>query len=78
MPPQSLNCCGEHLAKLRASHKPPLTQELLATKVQRLGLDIDRAAIAKIETQKRRVYDTEIIPLAKALGVNPLTLLTGE
>lgn len=78
MESESKNLCGTNLAKLRAQHTPPLTQEALAAKVQRLGLEIDRAAIAKIETQNRRVYDFEILPLAKALNVSPLTLLLGE
>lgn len=78
MESESKNVCGKNIAKLRSNHSPELTQEALAAKVQRLGLEMDRAAIAKIETQKRRVYDFEILTLAKALKVSPLTLLLGE
>ncbi len=73
-----INLCGEQIAKLRSSHTPSLTQEELAAKLQRAGLDLDRAAIAKIETKKRRIYDYEVIIFAKVLNVSPLTLLGYE
>lgn len=69
------NLCGPHIAKLRSNFRPPLTQEDLAARLQANGLDIDRATIAKIETQKRRFYDYEIIAFAKALKVKPAVLI---
>jgi hypothetical protein len=55
-----------------------MTQEALAAALQRDGLDIDRAAIAKIETQRRRVYDIEVLAFSKILKVTPNHLLQGE
>jgi len=72
------NICGDQIAKIRSSQDPVLTQELLMAKVQSLGLDIDRAAIAKIETKQRRVYDYEVVIFAKALKVSISDLLSHE
>lgn len=72
------NICGEQIAKIRSSQNPPFTQEQLTAKVQSLGLDIDRAAIAKIETKQRRVYDYEVVIFAKALNVSTSDLLANE
>ncbi len=71
----TVNVCGPNIARLRSQAKPPLTQESLAAKMQTLGAELDRATIAKIETQKRKVFDTEIILFAKALNVSPQSLL---
>jgi len=72
------NICGEQIAKIRSAQVPALTQEQLTAKVQSLGLDIDRAAIAKIETKQRRVYDYEVVIFAKALNISILELLGNE
>lgn len=72
------NICGPQIAKIRCSQKTALTQEQLTAKVQSLGLDIDRAAIAKIETKQRRVYDYEVVIFAKALNVCIADLLNNE
>jgi hypothetical protein len=72
------NICGEQIAKIRNSQTPVLTQEQLTAKVQSLGLDIDRAAIAKIETKQRRVYDYEVVIFAKALNISTSKLLGDE
>jgi hypothetical protein len=74
----SKNLCGGNIARLRAQQSPELTQEALAAKVQRQGVELDRVAIAKIETQKRRIYDFEVVAIAKSLKVSPLTLLGCE
>lgn len=73
-----VNLCGFNLPRLRQRHRPPLTQESLAAKIQTLGLDIDRGTIAKIETQKRRVYDFELVVIAEALRVPASKLLSNE
>lgn len=54
------------------------TQQQLADQVSKLGLPFDRATIAKIETQKRRVLLDEAIALAVALGVPPSVLVLGR
>jgi hypothetical protein len=50
--------------------KPPLTQDDLSGRVARLGVQLDRAAIAKIENNLRGVLDYELRALAIALAVN--------
>lgn len=55
-----------HLAQLRkAAH---LTQEQLSAKLQVLGCDLTRSALAKIEVGQRHVYPDEIKALHEALG----------
>ena len=57
---------GAHLAQLRkAVH---LTQEQLSAKLQVLGCDLTRSALAKIEVGQRHVYPDEIKALHEALG----------
>ena len=48
---------------------PPITQDALSGKLARLGIQLDRAAIAKIENNHRHVLDYELKALASALGV---------
>lgn len=50
--------------------KPPLTQDALSAKLSLLGVPLDRAAIAKIENQLRRVLDYELKAFAIALDVS--------
>jgi len=44
------NIAGKRIAEARSIAKPPLTQEALSAKLALLGVSLDRAAIAKIET----------------------------
>ncbi len=72
----SQNLVGERVKAARAAAKPLLTQEQLSKKLSKLGVSIDRAGVAKIETGIRGVLDFELVALAKALGVK-LTWLLG-
>lgn len=45
------------------------SQELLASKMQLLGVGIDQQAISKIENDKRSVTDFELICICKILDV---------
>ena len=45
------------------------SQELLASKMQLLGVGIDQQAISKIENDKRIVTDFELICICKILNV---------
>jgi len=47
-----------------------ITQDAFAAKCNLVGFSISRGTLAKIEAQVRRVTDTEIVLLAKALGVD--------
>jgi transcriptional regulator with XRE-family HTH domain len=53
------------------------TQADLAAKLQIAGLDLERADIAKIESQLRSLYDFELFILATVLGVPAMDLNPG-
>jgi hypothetical protein len=72
------NIVGGRVADARHRCKPPLTQDALSGKLARLGIQLDRAAIAKIENNYRHVLDYELKALAKALGVDVAWLLGNE
>lgn len=72
------NICGPRIAAARRSITPPLTQDSLSGKVARLGVQLDRAAIAKIENGLRSVLDFELKAIATALGVSVQWLLGDE
>jgi HTH-type transcriptional regulator, cell division transcriptional repressor len=72
------NVVGGRVAEGRKGCKPALTQDALSGKLAQLGIQLDRAAIAKIENNHRHVLDYELKALAKALGVNVNWLLGDE
>jgi hypothetical protein len=69
------NVVGRRVAEARSALEPPLTQDALSGRLARLGIQLDRAAIAKIETNRRHVFDYELKVLAKVLGVEVSWLL---
>lgn len=69
------NIIGRRVAEARQNYKPALTQDALSGKLAQLGIQLDRAAIAKIENNHRRVLDYELKALAHALGVDANWLL---
>jgi HTH-type transcriptional regulator, cell division transcriptional repressor len=69
------NIVGRRIADARNLCRPQLTQDALSGKLARLGVQLDRAAIAKIETNQRRVLDYELKALAEALSVEVNWLL---
>ena len=50
---------GENIRRLRTAIS--MTQETLAARMQLLGCDVTRSAIAKIEVGQRHLYPDEII-----------------
>ena len=64
------NICGDRIRIGRALHKPPLTQEDLARKMQLMGMDMTGLIISRIEKGQRHVCDAELLMLSKALGVS--------
>lgn len=64
------NVVGKRVAEARNAAKPQLTQDALSGKLARAGIQLDRAAIAKVENDHRRVLDYEVKALAEALGVS--------
>jgi hypothetical protein len=61
------NAAGPLIRKCRCQQN--LTQDALATKLQLAGLDLDRAALAKIEARIRSLYDFELMVIARVLRV---------
>ena len=61
------NIIGKQVARLR--NQLGLSQDQLSAKCQRVGLDISRGTLAKIEAGVRCISDQEAYLLAQALGV---------
>lgn len=59
---------GNNIRILR--EKANMTQEMLAAKLQLLGCDITRSAVAKIEVGQRHIYPDEIILFKQILNVS--------
>lgn len=59
---------GEKIRTLRIEKK--LTQDQLAAKLQVLGCDVTRSALAKIEVGQRHLYPDEIRALKEILKVS--------
>ena len=76
--PHKKNISGKRIAEARSASKPPLTQEDLSARLSLAGVQMDRAAVAKIENNLRRVLDFELKAIAKALNVEVDWLLGGE
>ena len=66
--PARKNLIGRRVAEARHGCKPALTQDALSGRLSRLGIQLDRGAIAKIENNHRHVFDYELKALADALG----------
>lgn len=64
------NLCGKKLAKLRAEHKPPLSQRKLAQLLQVAGYDVDNHFVRRVELGERFVTDIELVMLSEVLGVS--------
>ena len=64
---------GENIRTLRKDRK--LTQDQLAAKLQVLGCDITRGALAKIEVGQRHLYPDEIKALKEILNVSYESIL---
>ena len=69
------NISGRRIAEARTHARPPLTQEELSGKLALLGIQLDRAAVAKIESDRRGVLDFELKAIAEVLGVKVEWLL---
>ena len=64
---------GENIRLLRKKRK--LTQDQLAAKLQVLGCDITRSALAKIEVGQRHLYPDEIKAIKEILNVSYESIL---
>jgi transcriptional regulator with XRE-family HTH domain len=66
------NIVGRQVRQIRSEQA--LSQPQLAAKCQRIGWDIGRDIIARIETGVRLVTDSELLFLARALNVEVVSL----
>lgn len=72
------NISGKRIAEARCVARPPLTQEELSGRLALQGVQMDRAAVAKVENNLRRVLDYELKAFAIALNVRVDWLLGGK
>lgn len=63
------NIIGEKVRLARKKTRPSITQNDLAARLQILGLQVDQAAVSRIESGSHEVTDVEVALIAKALGV---------
>ncbi|MBD2103707.1 helix-turn-helix domain-containing protein [Leptolyngbya sp. FACHB-261] len=73
---QPANLIGVRVRWMR--ERLQLTQEELASRLGRHGVQLDYVKIGQIENGKRRVVDWELVGFAKALGVSLNWLLSGD
>jgi hypothetical protein len=71
----SRNIIGKRVKEARQFRLPPLTQDQLCGKLAAVGVQLDRVAIAKIETGIRCAFDFEVKALARVLKVDANWLL---
>lgn len=64
------NIIGERVRLARVAMKPRVSQEDLAGKLARLGIQITQTGVSKIENRSRYVMDYEASAIAKALKVS--------
>jgi transcriptional regulator with XRE-family HTH domain len=69
------NIVGRRVAEARKSRSLRLTQDDLSGKLARVGIQLDRAAVAKIENGHRYVRDYELRAFAEVLGADVNWLL---
>ncbi len=67
------NIIGKQLSRLRSDRG--LSQAALAGKCQRLGWDLSREVLARIELEIRMVTDRELVVLAAAMNATVSDIL---
>ena len=70
------NLIGANLKKIRTELK--MSQQLLSTKLELLGVYVCRGSISRIEDFSRTVTDIELFALAQVLGVTPDELYSSK
>ena len=70
------NLCGLQIAKFRKQMGK--SQRELADDLQRLGLDVDKNAVQRIEAGKRFVTDIELVYITRALDRSYEDLLIND
>ena len=70
------NLIGENLKRIRTKAK--MSQQMLSTKLELLGVYVCRGSISRIEDFSRTVTDIELFAIAEALGVTADELYTNK
>lgn len=68
------NLIGPRIRAVRLAARPPVTQEDLVARLARLGVYLDRTAVARMENNSRFIRDYEIVAIAKCLRVSVASL----
>ena len=71
----SRNIIGKRVREARHRCDPPLTQDQLAGRLAGEGIQLDRVALAKVESGLRSAFDFEVKALAAVLKVDANWLL---
>ena len=69
------NLIGANLKRIRTNAK--ISQQLLSTKLELMGVYVCRGSISRIEDFSRTVTDIELFAIAEVLGVDPKELYKG-
>lgn len=71
----SRNIIGRRVREARNNFDPPLTQDQVSGRLARVGVQLDRVALAKVEGGLRCAFDFEVKGLAAVLNVDVSWLL---
>ena len=71
----SRNIIGNRLRKARRLFVPPLTQDQVSGRLAKIGIQLDRVAISKVESGNRCAFDFEVKALSVVLRVDADWLL---
>ena len=69
------NIVGKNIRALRKKNK--MSQQILSTKLELIGVYICRGSVSRIEDGLRTVTDIELFALARVLGVEISALYAG-
>lgn len=69
------NIIGDRIREARQLFNPLLTQDQLAGRLAKKGIQLDRVALAKVENGSRCAFDFEVKALAAILKVDANWLL---
>lgn len=71
----SRNIIGKRVREARQRFCPPLTQDRVSGRLASEGVQLDRVALAKVESGLRSAFDFEVKALAAVLNVDANWLL---
>lgn len=64
------NICGKKIFVLRKKHIPKMSQRIFAQQLQIRGIDANKNAIQRIESENKFVTDIELKTLAEIFNVS--------